>query len=606
MSDACANEAVLDETTKIMRSRLSFGTTVARWWGEVAVVAIALLLWIPRLSGPIDLRWDGGVYYLLGTSLAQGHGYRIPSEPGSPEALQYPPLLPAVVALYERALGSTDPAVVAPWLRKSYAGMFVGYAVAVLALARRYLPPGLAVAAATLSLLHHNTIFLSDLLFTELPFAVISLVFVLVATGRAQSSRAWLHEAVLFLLAAAGFLLRTAGVVLLAAWVIEALMRRRWALVLTRITLALVPIIAWQAHIARVRGSSEYIHAAYEYQRAPYQFYNVSYSENLSLIDPFRPEFGRVNAGRLVTHLANNLLVLPRALGEAVSAKADEWPLKRLDNRLFRQRAIVNVEDKSNTSGRIDPISPEPPRRGIVLVPIFTLSAFVIGGIAILALRRAWLAVLIILGSIALICTTPWPLQFTRYLVALIPFLAICFISAWSQVCDALRANESRRTATVARAALAGLLVLGFAVQSYTAVKLFRLRASKGAIFVAQGIGTGSRFFAHDDSWQTWEDAVTWVGTNTAPDAIVATSAPHLCYLLTNRRSVLPPMESDATRERHLLEGVPVSHAIVDKLLALDVTRRYLFPALEANPGAWHVVYANDGASVYERRAAVR
>jgi hypothetical protein len=38
------------------------------------VVAAAILLWVPRQAGSIDLRWDGGVYYLLGTSLAEGRG----------------------------------------------------------------------------------------------------------------------------------------------------------------------------------------------------------------------------------------------------------------------------------------------------------------------------------------------------------------------------------------------------------------------------------------------------------------------------------------------------------------------------------------------------
>src|SRR5215813_188042 len=116
MSDACANETVPTGTAKIVRSRSSFGATVTRWWGEAVVVAIAFLLWVPRLSGPIDLRWDAGVYYVLGTSLATGQGYRLLSEPGSPEAVQYPPLLPAIVAVCQRALGSTDTTVVAPWL----------------------------------------------------------------------------------------------------------------------------------------------------------------------------------------------------------------------------------------------------------------------------------------------------------------------------------------------------------------------------------------------------------------------------------------------------------------------------------------------------------
>ena len=118
------------------RSELQGRKFITRYWGEVVVVTIAVLLWLPRLSGPIDLRWDGGVYYLLGTSLAQGHGYRIPSEPGSPEALQYPPLLPAVIAVYQSALGSSNPTVVGSYLRISYAALFVIYAVVVFTLWR--------------------------------------------------------------------------------------------------------------------------------------------------------------------------------------------------------------------------------------------------------------------------------------------------------------------------------------------------------------------------------------------------------------------------------------------------------------------------------------
>src|SRR5215831_15616924 len=119
MSGIARTEEATVESPASARSVSRLGNAIARHWGEAIVVALALLVWVPRLSGPIDLRWDGGVYYLLGTSLAQGHGYRIPSEPGSPEALQYPPLLPAVVALHQRALGTTNVDTVGPWLRKS-------------------------------------------------------------------------------------------------------------------------------------------------------------------------------------------------------------------------------------------------------------------------------------------------------------------------------------------------------------------------------------------------------------------------------------------------------------------------------------------------------
>jgi hypothetical protein len=560
---------------------------------------VAIILWLPRLSGPIDLRWDAGVYYLLGTSLAQGHGYRIPSEPGLPEALQYPPLLPAIVALYERALGTSDILEVTSWLRKSYAALFIAYGVCVLMLAKRYLPSGLAVAAAILSLAHHHVIFLSDLLFTELPFAVLALIFALVSSSRAAFLRPWLRELVLFGVASAGFALRTAGIVLFAAWIIEATLHRRWQLTFARAALALVPIIVWQAYIARVRSTNEYLHPAYEYQRASYQFYNVSYADNISLVDPFQPERGRTDLSALAKRIARNLMVLPKSLGEAISAKAEEWPLKRFKRGSSSQQSIQLSNKRSDLGEAVD--LNVPPRGGIVLLPLIILSGFVVAGLVILTVRRSWMIVLIVLGSICLICTTPWPLQFTRYLAPMIPFLAICFFVSWSALNERLRDYKRQGIRQVGRIALQGVIVLVFAVEGYTAFKLFHYRASKEGAFAAGTIMGNSHFFAHDQSWRGWEEATKWLGTHTPPASIVATSAPHLCYLLTNRLSVLPPMEADPSREQNLLEKVPVSYVIADKLIALDVTRRYVLPAIRSYPDHWDIVYSNEQSRVYER-----
>src|SRR5690242_20047575 len=75
----------------------------------IAVCVLSFVTWLPFLRGPIDLRWDASVYYVLGTSLAQGHGYRLLNEPGDIQAIQYPPGLPALVALHQRILGTDDP-----------------------------------------------------------------------------------------------------------------------------------------------------------------------------------------------------------------------------------------------------------------------------------------------------------------------------------------------------------------------------------------------------------------------------------------------------------------------------------------------------------------
>ena len=61
--------------------------------------------------------------------------------------------------------------------------LFLIYSLIVLALAKRHLSPGFALAATALCMLHIMTIFLSDLLFAELPFAVVSVLFALVAAS---------------------------------------------------------------------------------------------------------------------------------------------------------------------------------------------------------------------------------------------------------------------------------------------------------------------------------------------------------------------------------------------------------------------------------------
>ena len=66
---------------------------------------VTLASWWPRIGGPIDLRWDGGAYYILGTSLARGEGYRIFSEPGNLWSSLHPPFVPTLVAAISWCFG---------------------------------------------------------------------------------------------------------------------------------------------------------------------------------------------------------------------------------------------------------------------------------------------------------------------------------------------------------------------------------------------------------------------------------------------------------------------------------------------------------------------
>src|SRR5213592_1806833 len=121
------------------------------------LILLSLLLWLPRLRGPLDLRYDAGVYYLLGTSLAEGKGYRLLNEPGELQAIQYPPLLPLFAAAHQRLAGTNNFAVAGHLLRFSFLAIFLAFIIAAYRLSSHYLAPGLAFLATLITLLQLHT-----------------------------------------------------------------------------------------------------------------------------------------------------------------------------------------------------------------------------------------------------------------------------------------------------------------------------------------------------------------------------------------------------------------------------------------------------------------
>ena len=278
-----------------------------------AVVLLAVAMWLPRLRGPLDLRYDAGVYYILGTSLAEGRGYRLLNEPGAIEAIQYPPLLPAVGAVTERLAGTDDPAIVGHWLRLGSVLVYACYAGAIYVMSRRLVAPGYAALVAALSVMHSHTIFLSDFFSADVPYACLSTLFF--ALPAAASG----------LLAVGAYGLRSAGLALLAAWVGESVVRRRFPQALARGAVAVAAVGAWIGYAAHVKADPAYTHPAYAYQREGYQFYNVDYADNMAYVDPFRPELGRVSRLQALERLVTNAAGMPMSLGEGVSVHRGWW-----------------------------------------------------------------------------------------------------------------------------------------------------------------------------------------------------------------------------------------------------------------------------------------
>ncbi len=540
---------------------------------------LVVALWLPRMQGPIDFRWDGGVYYVLGTSLAEGKGYRLLNEPGEIQANQYPPLFPLIIAAHQLVLGTSDPLVVGPWLRLSSCIVFMAYIFSIHALMRQHLSSALAFWGTVVVLLNVHTYFLSDLCFPDMLYSFLTVGFLLLC-GRATQipSSPWVG-----VIAVAAFALRTAGIALLAAWIGEGLVRRQWKTVFIRSLMAALPVLGWFSYVQSVETSAEYQHPAYAYQRADYMFYNVSYAKNVSLNDPFDPSLGYATIGDRVGRFFSNVFVVPRYIGESVSSMKRVWEAER--------------EEISRWAG----MDVGPP--WIVDIPLYALGYVVLFGIVVLTLNGQRLIPLFALASVLLVCLTPWPEQFNRYLGSTVPLLSLSLCTAIAWGLNQSRQYPLERWGGVIRVVV-GSIVVGICLQQIaTTVAVYTKRHLEVRYHTRSGETIGHRWFFYMDSYRALDAGVDWLMVHAGSDDIIAVSMPQWVYLRTGNKAVMPPFESDPLIAQQLMESVPVTYLILDEGLAID-SQRFTKGVVEQFPERWKRVYSDDVATETGERHA--
>jgi hypothetical protein len=563
----------------------------------VALTAVALLwigVWVPRLRGPIDLRWDASVYYILGTSLSEGKGYRLLNEPAEIEVIQYPPLLPLFVAAHQKALGTTNYLDVAPRLRFSYFLLSGFYLIAAYLVVRAFCGPLFAVFVCALTALSFSSyLHISDTLYAEIPFALVSMLFLLC---HRRSDRAP-YAAVAGILAGATYLLRSAGIALLAAWVAESLLRKRVRQAAIRAAVAAIPVIFWQVYIWRVTSSTEYRRPAYTYQRAAYAYSNISYALNSSLVDPFRPELGRTDAQGLPRRVLRNLAAIPASLGESawLPAGSPDWILDELHRRLGWPVPSFSVSDA-------------------VLV-LFGIA--VLAGAGFFAMGRSggegrtWairntlnshraIILLYFTLTISVISLTPWREQFWRYLAPLTPLSGLFLVHTVLEIKNRLMQRRAWWAKTLAIAVVGAPLTVVLIGESLAA-RIFYRAILPVTYFDAHGAAQSHHLLTYGPEWHVLDPAMEWLRNHAEPNDIIASTVPHLTYIRAARRAVLPPMETDPELSRSLLNEVPVKYLLLDNLGKPGISERYAAPVVERWPDEWKLVYsAPGGARIYE------
>jgi hypothetical protein len=461
--------------------------------------------------------------------------------------------------------------------------MYLAYIAAVFGMSLRVVKPGYALVVGLITAMQVQTVFMSDSFTADVPYALFTVLFFVAAAWRRHGGETGFkpHGALEGVLAVAAYALRAAGVALLMAWIVESILHRRPRQALARLAVMLAAVASWQLYIAHVKSGPEFHHPAYAYQRAGYQFNNVGYAENMGYVDTFRPELGRVTSTDMVWRVVENLRSIPLRVGEAVSDRKGWWEV-RIEKWNKQVPGLALPETAAD-------------------VVTALLSLPVAAGLVLLAARGYWLFVLYTAGSLGVIALTPWAGQFSRYLIPLTPFLALAMLYLVAEVLRRLRQGATRWH-TAARPAVVGAVGFLLLQQAYTLYVTLAYHHEL-SFYPAGGRRHEYRLLFYDRAWRLHDEALDWLAHHSRPGEIVATSTPHWAYLRTDLHAVMPPYETDPAAAQKLVDGVPVTYLVVDKLTFIDVGRRYTRPLIAAAPDRWSLVYfANDsGPRIYRR-----
>ena len=544
----------------------------------LALSIVIVGLWIPRWAGPLDLRWDGAVYYILGTSIAEGKGYRLLHEPGEIEAIQYPPLLPLMAAAPQMVLKTSDPVIVGRWLKLFFFGFHAAFVLAAYFMLKLFVPRWAAFLGALAVLLNVQVVFHSNLFFAEMPFGLVTVLFVL--CNRRSSNR--VHEVLAAVFAVTAFFLRGAGVALFAAWIAESVARKQFNRAAVRLLISAIPILCWNAYVFQVERSPSYATPAYPYQRAPYLNYNVSYATNLSLADYTTPGSGRVTARQLAKRFWQNALGMEATLGAAVSESREFWAYQlTYDGNFPLLRTVLPW---------------------LVPIPLILLGGLILGGMVVLIVRGEVFIPVYIMASVVLLCATPWPEQFRRYLIPVAPFLLtslfICVLSGSNW----LRMSRSKLVRQCAVIAPILVLALIFEAEVNSLLGMYRYHLDSVRSETRQGKLVDYRLFYYDAASKSLDEGLDWLKRKAKADDVVATAMPHWAYLREGFKAVRPPLEANSERAQTLLDSVPVAYVVLDKSDE-GHSNAYMIPLLQGSPRAWQLVYEDENGPVriYER-----
>jgi Dolichyl-phosphate-mannose-protein mannosyltransferase len=453
------------------------------------VASVGLLYYIVITPETFGSALDDGSYVAAAKSLASGEGYRISSVPYDAAQTKYPPLYPFLLSLIWRVDPNFPQNTMLMMALSAIASLAVLLTSWLYLTRSNYATPGVGLLLVLVVSTNLYTIIYSTSVLSEMTFALLSLLALSIGERHLKEGGAR-SGLLLGMMVGMAFLTRVTGLALIVSMVVYCLHRKTWRKAVLPGLIALSFVTGWTVWSYVNRSRIERPNAA---------FYSSYAGHVLGIVD---------NAVRAHQH-SSELTALLSIVGKNTVELALSIPLTILS---------VNLEWVPDLGGGL------------------TLFAYILSGICFLLMARGFardcrsgLRLLHVYLVCYLVLHLPFPYSgYFRYLVPVLPFLALFFVKEIAATLALVRAEISASRPIAARLSAVVLsvilvLIVGIGLTNYG----FSIRWSL----------TSASFIKRNRPPLMDREAIAWIHANTNINDVLVCDRDPMYYLYTGRRA---------------------------------------------------------------------
>ena len=458
-----------------------------------------------------DLNGDNANYYILGKALATGAGYinlyDIKKKPNN----HFPPGYPVIISGIIKVFGDSPASI------KVANGLFllltlIGLYFLVKQITNRH---STAIIVTLLVLLNSHILRYSTIIMTEIPFLFFTVITLLVFIRINYNKALWqdFYLILVIVMLAVSFYIRTSGITLILSILFFLLLTKRWRHAIVIAIGVFLLVLPWQLRNQNIGGST--------------------YINQLSMVNPYRPELGNAGLFDYVNRLGDNISrYITKELPAATLA------ITKPD---YRRSATVSQW----------------------LYGILFLTLIIFG---IINLKKYKLLILTYLaGTLTILWLWPDVWVGTRFILPSVPFLLLGLVNGLQEVLLRFIPVKTNKLILWLPVVIAFLLISDIKTLHQFA------KAEPGA------------------AWANYFNMAKWAKANLPANMVIACRKPAMFYLYSNSYTVNYMYTENAGELMADLVKKQVDYVVMEQL-GYSATTRYLYPVIQNNPEAFELV----------------